>query len=118
MGKLYFTLGAVVSIATAAMFHTELKSSIPAKNSSGPAPTMASVTFSEDVKVAASSLSILKTDSTLVEKLVIKEKAMAATFGAPITKPLAPGKYLLRYKTVSDDGHAVGGNIPFTVVAK
>jgi methionine-rich copper-binding protein CopC len=118
MVKAFLTVGAVVSIATATMFHTELKSSIPAKNSSGPAPTAVSVTFSEAVKVAVSSLSILKSDSTLVEKLVIKEKADAATFGAPVTKPLTPGKYLVRYRTVSDDGHAVSGYIPFSVVAR
>ncbi len=118
MVKGILALGAAVSIASVAMFHTELKSSIPAKNASVTSPATASVTFSEDVKVALSSLSILKADSSVVEKLLIKEKAMAATFGAPLTKPLAPGKYLLHYRTVSDDGHAVSGNVPFTVIVK
>ena len=117
MVKAFLLLGAVVSMATATMFHAELKSSIPARNSSGAAPTSVSLTFSEPVKVALSRISILKADSALVEKLVIKEKKDAATFGAPITKPLAPGKYLVSWATVSDDGHAAKGFIPFSVVA-
>lgn len=118
MVKGFLVLGAVISMASAAMFHTELKSSIPSKGTSVTSPAMASVTFGEAVKVAVSSLSILKADSSVVEKLVIKEKAMAATYGAPLTKPLAPGKYLLHYRTVSDDGHVVSGNVPFTVIVK
>lgn len=118
MVKVFLLLGAIVSVATATMFHAELKSSIPARSSSGPAPTSVSLTFTEDVKVALSRISILTTDSALVEKLVIKDKRDAATFGAPITKPLAPGKYLVSWATVSDDGHAVKGSIPFAVVAR
>ena len=52
------------------------------------------------------------------ETIVIKEKKDAATFGAPITKPLAPGRYLVSWATVSDDGHAVKGFIPFSVIAR
>lgn len=117
MMKLLLVLGATVSIASATMFHAELTSSRPARNFSGPAPNNVSLTFSEPVKLALSRIAILKADSSLVERLVIKEKKDAVTFGGPITKPLAPGKYLVSWGTVSDDGHAVKGFIPFTVVA-
>lgn len=117
MVRVFLTLGAIVSVATATRFHTELKSSSPARNSSGPAPTSVSLTFTEDVKVALSRIAILRSDSVLVEKLVITQKKDAATFGGPVTKPLAPGKYLVSWATVSDDGHAVKGFIPFSVIA-
>lgn len=118
MMKRILALGALVSIASASMFHAELTSSSPARNSSGPAPSSVSLTFSEPVKLALSRIAILKSDSSLVEKLVIKEKKDAATFGGPITTSLSPGKYLVGWGTVSDDGHAVKGFIPFTVVAR
>lgn len=118
MVKVFLMWSAIVTVATGPVFHTELKSSSPARNSSGPAPTSVSLTFTEEVKVAVSRIAILTADSALVEKLVIKEKKDAATFGAPITKPLAPGKYLVSWATVSDDGHAVKGFIPFAVVAR
>jgi methionine-rich copper-binding protein CopC len=117
MVKVFLMWSAIVTVAAAPVFHTELKSSSPARNSSGPAPTSVSLTFTEEVKVAVSRIAILTADSALVEKLVITGKKDAATFGAPITKPLAPGKYLVSWATVSDDGHAVKGFIPFAVVA-
>lgn len=117
MMNVFLTLGAMVSIASATMLHAELTSSSPARNSSGLAPNNVSLTFSEPVKVAVSRIAILKADSSLIERLVIKEKKDAATFGGPITRPLAPGTYLVSWGTMSDDGHAVKGFIPFTVVA-
>ena len=118
MMKMFLALGAVASLASASMFHVELTASSPARNSSGPAPTAVTLTFSEPVKVAISRIAILKADSSLVEKLVIKEKKDAATFGGLVTKPLVPGRYLVGWGTVSDDGHAVKGFIPFSVVAR
>lgn len=118
MVKGFLTWGAIVGIATATIFHVQLKSSSPAKDASGPAPTSVTLTFTEDVKVAVSRIAILTADSALVEKLVIRDKKDAATFGAPITKPLGPGRYLVSWATVSDDGHAVRGFIPFSVVAR
>jgi methionine-rich copper-binding protein CopC len=117
MVKVSLALCALLTMAAATLPHVELKSSIPARNSSGPAPASVSLTFSEDVRVAVSRIAILTADSALVEKVVIREKKDAATFGGPITKPLAPGKYLVSWATMSDDGHAVKGFIPFTVVA-
>ena len=117
MTKVFLTVGAIVSLTTAAIFHVELKTSSPARNSVGPAPTRVTLTFTEAVNVALSRITILTADSVTVEKLVIKEKKEAATFGAPITRPLAPGRYLVRWSTATDDGHAVRGVIPFSVVA-
>ena len=117
MVKVFLTLGAIVSVSVAARFHTELKSSIPAASSSAPAPTFVSLTFTEAVRVAVSRIAILDADSALIEKVVIRERKDTTTIDGPIAKRLTPGKYLVSWRTMSDDGHAVKGFIPFTVVA-
>lgn len=104
-----------VAFAATAMFHTALKSSMPARGSTVPSPAKISLTFTEGVVVAQSAISILKPDSSLVEKLVVKATQDPATFEAAVTKTLAPGKYLVRWKTGSDDGHVVRGVYGFTV---
>jgi methionine-rich copper-binding protein CopC len=108
---------AATTVASGA-FHTELKSSMPAKNSSGASPTKVTLTFTEDVNVAVSAIAILKSDSTEVAKLLVKATSDAATIEGAVIKPLAAGKYLVRYRTASADGHAVRGSFGFTVAAK
>ena len=107
-----------VALAVASLFHTALKSSIPAKGAAVASPKTVSLTFTEAVNVNLTTLAITKTDSSVVESLVVPKGAPAATVSAPVTKTLAAGKYLIRWKTVSDDGHVVRSVIPFTVTAK
>lgn len=108
---------AATTVASGAL-HTELKSSMPAKNSSGPTPAKVTLTFTEDVNVAVSAMAILASDSTEVAKLIVKATADAATIEGAVIKPLVAGKYLVRYRTASTDGHAVRGTFGFTVAAK
>lgn len=105
-----------ITFALMSFFHTALKSSIPAKGAAVASPTTVSLTFTEAVNVNLSTLVVTKPDSTtVVESLVVAKGPASATFTAPVTKPLAPGKYLIKWKTASDDGHVVRGVIPFTV---
>jgi len=106
-----------VALAFTSLFHTALKSSIPAKGAAVKAPTSVSLTFTEPVNVNLSTISLLKPDSSVVEALVVAKGAASATVSAPVTKPLVPGKYLVRWKTSSDDGHVVRGVFAFTVIA-
>lgn len=39
------------------------------------------------------------------------------TVTAPVTRAIAPGKYMIRWKTAADDGHVARGTIAFTVTA-
>lgn len=107
-----------LAFALTALFHTALKSSIPAKGTTVPSPTRVSLTFTEPVNVNLSTIVIMKPDSiAVVESLIVAKGPAAATFMAPVIKALLPGKYLIKWKTASDDGHAVRGIIPFTVSA-
>ena len=115
--KSLLTLIAAGTVAGGA-FHAELKSSMPAKNSTGPSPAKVTLTFTEDVNVTVSAISILRSDSMEVAKLVVKATSDAATIEGAVTKSLNPGKYLIRYRTASADGHAVRGTFGFTVAAK
>ncbi|MEO5797827.1 MAG: copper resistance protein CopC [Gemmatimonadales bacterium] len=98
-------------------FHTALKSSTPAKDSKGASPLSVSLTFTEGVNAAVSAISILKSDSTEVAKLVVKPTKDDETIVAAVVKPLPVGAYIVRWRTSSDDGHAVRGAFAFSVTA-
>ena len=106
-----------VVFALTSLFHTALKSSIPAKGSTGASPAAVSLTFTESINVKLTTIAITKADSSVVESLVVPTGPAAETVGAKVTKALAAGKYLIKWKTASDDGHVVRGVIPFTVSA-
>jgi methionine-rich copper-binding protein CopC len=106
-----------LTLAAGTFFHTALKSSVPAKGASVHAPARISLTFTEKVILAQSSISVLTGDSTLVEKLVVKGTSDPATIAGAVTKHLTPGKYVVRWKTASDDGHVVRSAFGFTVTA-
>ncbi len=106
-----------IALALTSLFHTALKSSIPAKGSSVASPAVVSLTFTEAINVKLTTIMITKPDSSVVESLVVPTGPAAATVGGKVTKTLVAGKYLVKWKTASDDGHVVRGVIPFTVTA-
>lgn len=61
-----------VALSLTALFHTALKSSIPARGASVASPASVSLTFTEAVNVNVTTISILRTDSSVVEALVVK----------------------------------------------
>jgi len=108
-------IGAVVAPATL-LFHTELKSSIPERDSTvkGP-PREVVLTFTGKVNPKLSSITILRPDSSNVMSLVIDTKAAGKELHAPVTRPIPPGRYVVRWKTASADGHVVRGAYSFSV---
>jgi hypothetical protein len=106
-----------LALAFTSLFHTALKSSIPARGAAVTSPKMVSLTFTEAVNVNLTTIAIVKPDSSVVETLVVKHGVPAATVSAPVLKPIAAGRYLVRWKTAADDGHVVRGTIVFTVTA-
>lgn len=110
----------LLTLATGALlagglFHTGLKSSLPARDTKVASPATITLTFTEGVNAAVSAISILKSDSSEVAKLVVKPTKHAATIEGTVAAPLAPGGYIIRWRTASDDGHAVRGTFAFTV---
>lgn len=114
--KAMLTLAAAGALATG-RFHTALKSSTPSKGSTSPSPAKVTLTFTEGVNSAVSAISILKPDSTEVAKLVVKATKDATTIEGAVPQPLAAGSYIVRWRTASNDGHAVRGVFVFTVAA-
>lgn len=104
-----------IALAATSFFHATLKSSNPARNAVVAAPTEVSLTFTEKVNAALSSINILKADSSQVEKLVVKTTSDPARIEGDVTTKLAPAKYLIQWKTVSADGHVVRSVFGFTV---
>ena len=102
----------LVSLAPLAQAHTHLKDAVPADNSTVKAPPEnIMLTFSEAAKVTA--LSIQK-EGGEEQKLSPLPTAAAAHVMVPAPK-LAPGKYTVSYRVLSDDNHVMSGKIHFTV---
>lgn len=104
-----------VFLAAGSFFHTALKASKPAKDAVVAAPTEVSLTFTERVNAALSSIIILKADSSQVEKLVVKATSDPAQIEGAVSTRLVPARYAIRWKTVSADGHVVRGVFGFAV---
>lgn len=104
-----------IALAVGSFYHAALKASSPARNAVVAAPTSVSLTFTEKVTAALSSISILKADSTEVEKLVVKPTTDPARIEGAVKTKLTPARYIVRWKTVSADGHVVRNGFAFTV---
>jgi len=95
----------------AAQAHTHLQGATPAEGSTVKAPESIMLMFSEAAKVTA--LTIQK-DGDKEQKLSPLPTEAAAHVMVP-APTLAPGKYTVNYRVVSDDGHVMSGKIHFTV---
>lgn len=119
MFKLAALVG-TVGVLTGATFHAGFKSAIPAPNATVPSPAKISITFTEAVMAPPiSNFVLLKADSTEAMKLTVTAKpGDKTTIAALVPKPLAPGKYIVRWKNgAADDGHSFKGAFAFTVAA-
>jgi methionine-rich copper-binding protein CopC len=116
LAALVGTVGVLVGMA----FHAAFKSAIPAPSSSVSSPARISITFTEAVMAPPiSTFSLLKADSTVAQALAVTAKpGDKATIEAAVAKPLAPGRYIVKWKNgAADDGHVTRGAFTFTVTA-
>lgn len=119
MMKPILALFTAATLAGTTMFHAELKSSVPAKGAMLHAsPKSITLTFSEGVLLPATGISVLKADSSLVEKLTVKAVAGDTTVAGDLKTTLAPGKYIVKWRNgAKDDGHKESGAFAFMVMA-
>jgi methionine-rich copper-binding protein CopC len=103
--------GALLALAAVAQAHTHLKSATPAEGSTVKAPGQITLTFSQSAQVTA--LSIQK-EGEAEQKLSPLPAAAADHVTVPAPK-LAPGKYTVNWRVVSDDKHVMSGKLHFTV---
>jgi methionine-rich copper-binding protein CopC len=109
-------LGALA--ASPALAHSFLVDATPsAKDHVAPAPKTVKLKFGAGVEPAYSKLSIETPDGkVLASGAVGKPETPRELFlDAP---DMAPGRYIIRYRVLSTDGHIVEGNFDFTVDAK
>lgn len=111
----YAGLGLVVALGTG-MFHNHLVKSIPsAGDTLATSPKEVRLWFSEKPAIRFTSVTLLTADSTKIAtiKAVATADSMAAS--APVPTPLAPGTYLVTWRTAGTDGHAIRGTYRFTI---
>jgi methionine-rich copper-binding protein CopC len=102
---------AALALTAVAQAHTHLKEATPAdKSVVNAAPTSLALKFSEAAKVTALTL---HKDGGADEKLTASPNTASADFTAALPK-LAPGKYSVDWRVVSDDGHIMNGKLSFT----
>ncbi|MEV4656509.1 copper resistance CopC family protein [Micromonospora sp. NPDC049301] len=100
-----------------AVAHSELKSSSPAAGSvTGAAPASVSLVFGGSIL----SASLTVTDGcgrTVPGQVTIREQHVRATLRAGGPAP-ASGAWSVRWRAVSEDGHPISGEVPFTVAGE
>jgi methionine-rich copper-binding protein CopC len=101
----------LVSCSALAWGHARLVKSVPADGSTGSAPQKFVLTFAESATLTALSV---QRDAEPAQKIAPLPASAAAeiTVSAP---PLSPGKYVMAWRAVGDDGHVMPGKIKFTV---
>src|SRR5262245_58761125 len=103
---------ALIALASVAQAHTHLKEAMPAEGSTVKgSPDHIMLTFSEAAKLTA--LTIQK-DGGEEQKLTPLPATASDHVMVPAPK-LAPGKYTVSYRVVSDDNHIMSGKLHFTV---
>ena len=107
-----FATAVLVAFAAVAEAHTHLKTSVPAEGSVVTlSPTNIVLTFSEAARITA--LTVQK-DGDAEWKLSPLPTTFAEQVAIPSPK-LAPGKYIVSWRVVSDDGHVMAGKLHFTL---
>ena len=107
-----FATTALLAFAAVAQAHTHLKGSTPAEGSTiVAAPANIVLKFSEAARVTA--LTVQK-DGEAEQKLSSLPTTPAEQVTVPSPK-LAPGKYVVTWRVVSDDGHVMAGKLHFTL---
>jgi methionine-rich copper-binding protein CopC len=110
-------LGVIALLSAAAVMHLRLVKSAPGSGEIlTNIPTEIRLWFSQKPDVGLTSIKLLREDSTIVElgKVVRTEDSLSVR--VPLEKALVPGTYLVNWRSVSKDGHAVRGSYHFTMM--
>jgi methionine-rich copper-binding protein CopC len=99
------------------LLHNHLVKSDPAADAKVAAsPAQIKLWFAEKPEIAFTSITLMKSDSTRIATLrgVATDDTMAVAIPLGTTS-LAPGDYLVGWRTASGDGHAVRGTFRFSI---
>jgi methionine-rich copper-binding protein CopC len=99
------------------MLHNHLVKSDPAADAKVAAsPAQIKLWFAEKPEIPFTSITLMKSDSTRIATLraVATDDTMAVAI--PLgTTTLAPGDYLVGWRSASSDGHAIRGTFRFSI---
>lgn len=102
----------LMSCGALAFAHARLLGADPAEGSTvNVAPAKFVLTFSEPAKLTALTL---QKDAEQAKRIGPLPTDAAAEISVPAPK-LAPGKYVLSWRVVGNDGHVLPGTVSFTV---
>ncbi len=109
IGSAFMLLG----FATAASAHSDLEASTPKANSKiDTSPTSVSLTFNEDIGAKGNGVVVTNAAGDRFDTGAIVIDGSNAK--QSIKKLNAPGRYTVRYRIVSADGHVVSSKYTFT----
>lgn len=103
----------------ARMRHLRLVKSFPMKDSvvTG-SPDAIRLWLSEPTEAAISKITLASTTGTpIVLDALTRDTTKDAPLVAKLSKPAAPGSYMVSWKAMSKDGHVVNGTFGFRVTA-
>lgn len=110
-------VGAVLVLTTAFAMHLRLVKSSPRDGEMVTSmPTEIRLWFSQKPEIGLTTIKLVREDSTVVElgKVIRTEDSLSVR--VPVDKALVTGTYLVNWRTVSKDGHAVRGSYHFNMM--
>jgi methionine-rich copper-binding protein CopC len=113
---LHRAFGAIALLGMFALRHNHLMKSTPgAGDSLGAAPRAIELWFHERPEIAFTSVTLLGADSLRLPVGKAAPGADSLEVIVPLQATLPRGDYLVRWRTASQDGHAVRGEFRFSV---
>lgn len=99
-----------------AVYHLRLEKSAPARDQpmTG-APAEVRLWFSEKPELRLSTITLVRSDSSEVKLGKVHATDDPKSIAAAVSESLAPGAYLVKWKTASRDGHPIRGSYPFAI---
>ncbi len=105
-----------LSAGPAIAFHNHLTKSTPAVDEQlAASPKAIRLWFAEKVDAKFSSITLMRADSTKIETPKPTATDDPKSIATDVPTALPSGKYLIRWRTAGDDGHAVRGTFSFSV---
>lgn len=101
-----------------AAFHTHLKRSAPSNGATlGEAPKAVQLWFTEKPELAATAITLSTAGGSAVAlaPLALSDASDTAAVVAAVRGTLAPGSYVIRWRTMARDGHPARGTLTFTL---
>ena len=109
---------AVTAAPAGARLHTRLTKSNPAADSTvAAAPKVIELWWNEKPEASLTTIVVQSAaaDSAKVTLGKVRSSADMMGVAADVAGPVAPGKYVVKWKTAGKDGHAVRGTFNFSI---